>query len=240
MMSCAEDNKDPEGDTIPQATITDCRFGDSLTSAIVDSTTTAATTETKTDPCEVKLHPVCLAERRWLDACATVIVRPHTCSDVADFSKRAFRAWLGDQSGHGLLVYLGTDTSGSIWTIEVTQADASGYYFAYFYRRSASGKTTYRSLLDSQSDCGEDASDKQMSYPFGKRVDIYVEEYGLQNLTMDSCTTEIPDPGTIANDEGAGYEEQKLTIRMNNGKVHRFFFIEGTSMCWSTYSWEMR
>lgn len=185
------------------------------------------------------IHQVCIDDYIYT-ACATIMVRPPEEKNVSVYAKKCFREWLKNQVGHGLLIYLGADSLGCLWTVEAEQADASGYYFARLCCRNEGHGLMYRSLLDSHLDCDYEAFDAAIAYPFNKRFDVYTEEFALERLALDVTTTEVAKAGTMANASGVGYEELKLTVNTTDGKTHRWFFIESADMCWSAYSWDVR
>ncbi len=185
------------------------------------------------------IHHICIDDYIYT-ACATIMVRPPEEKNVAVFAKKCFREWLNDQVGHGLLIYLGTDSLGCLWTIEAEQEDASGYYFAKLCCRNEGHGLMYRSLLDSHLDCDYEAFDAAIAYPFNKRLDVYAEEFALERLALNVTTTEVAKAGTMADAGSSGYEELKLTVNTTDGKSHRWFFVESADMCWSSYEWEVR
>lgn len=185
------------------------------------------------------IHRICIDDYIYT-ACATIMVRPPQENNVAVYAKKCFREWLKNQVGHGLLIYLGADSLGCLWTIEAEQADASGYYFARLCCRNEGHGLMYRSLLDSHLDCDYEAFDAAIVYPFNKRLDVYAEEFALERLALDVTTTEVAKAGTMANASGVGYDELKLTVNTTDGKTHRWFFAETADMCWSSYSWDVR
>lgn len=187
---------------------------------------------------------VCFDSGYLYNTCASVIVRDSQFTDVATFSAHALRYWDRQMYSNGLLVLLGFDSVGNVWSIEFTRSDASAAVFADLVCRNRTTVLKQQSILNSMDDCPdpEAATIEELMSVVRTKMNIAAGEFQLNQLHIDSVGWKIPldnrNEITKPGEYGPSIYGEKLAISTSDG-TYSWFFEQTPVMCWFHYDWQV-